>query len=78
MSKLDTFMEVYERHLRAAHKADPGIYAYPESEIPTVLVRMRAAIAKGSMSKDSPAFKRTCKELGIKHTYQAIAEYIKE
>ena len=66
MSALDRFMAVYERHLRAAHTANPSEYCW----------RMRDAIARGSMSKDSPAFKATCKELGIKHTYTAIREYL--
>jgi hypothetical protein len=75
---LDTFMSVYERHLRAAHTSCPEQYKWPLSELPQVLQRMRIAIQKGSMNKDSHAFKATCKELGIKHTYIAIALYIKE
>lgn len=73
---LDTFMAVYERHLRAAHAEHPDEYRYSAEEIPAVLVRMRAAIARGSMSKDSVAFRRTCKELGIAHTFKAIAAYL--
>ena len=73
---LDKFMAVYEKHLRVSHQERPADYVYPTSEIPVVLHRMRAAIERGSMSKDSPAFKRTCKELGIAHTYKAIAAYI--
>lgn len=76
MSALDRFMAVYERHLRAAHTANPSEYRWPIETLPTVLGRMRDAIARGSMNKDSPAFKATCKELGIKHTYTAIREYL--
>ena len=76
MTGLDRFMVVYERHLREAHAANPAEYRWPIEELPTVLGRMREAIARGSMSKDSPAFKRTCKELGIKYTYTAIREYV--
>jgi hypothetical protein len=78
MSKLDNFMVVYEKHLRNVHKERPEEYAYPESELPTVLRKMRAAIANGTMNKNSLAFRRTCTELGIPYTYKAIAEFIKE
>ena len=49
-------MLVYERHLRAAHGADPTEY---------------------SRAEYSRALSATCKELGIKHTYAAIAAYVK-
>lgn len=36
---------------------------------------MRKAFQEGVFSKDSVAIKRTCKHLGIKHTYTAMKEY---
>jgi hypothetical protein len=76
MSNLDNFMVVYEKHMRAVHSERPEEYLYPASEIPIVLGKMRAAIERGSMNKNSLSFTRTCKELGIKHTYAAIKDYI--
>ena len=73
---LDRFMSIYEKHLYRTRSLAPQDYAWPESEFSAVLARMRVAIARGSMNKDSPAFKATCKELGISHTYKAIAAFI--
>lgn len=36
---------------------------------------MREAFLKGSYNKDGRAVRMTCRELGIKHTYKAIAEF---
>jgi alpha-D-ribose 1-methylphosphonate 5-triphosphate synthase subunit PhnI len=69
------FMEVYEEKLIEARRR--GDYEWPESELPQVLARMRAAIERGTANKDGPAFKATCKALGIKHTYQAINSFIR-
>lgn len=33
-------------------------------------------LKKGSFNKDTKAFRDTCKDLGIKHTYKSINEYI--
>lgn len=78
MSKLDRFMLVYEKHLKDCVSKYPSEYAWNIADLPLVVGRMYDAIVGGTFSKDSIAFKLTCKELGIKHTYKAIAEYIKE
>jgi hypothetical protein len=70
------FFEEYSKQLEFSIKEDPENYAYSVNELPQVLERMRAAIERGSFNKDSPTFKRTCKALGIKHTYKAIDEFI--
>lgn len=51
-------------------------YCYPVEHVPVVVNKMRMAIERGSYSKEGRAFKRTCKQLGIKHTYKAIEEYL--
>lgn len=63
------FFEVYERKLRESYGLD---------RIPVVMQKMRAAWERGSANKDGPACKATCKELGIKHTYTAIYEYLRQ
>lgn len=73
---MDTFMKVYEECLRAAITSHPEEYRYGLDAIPGVLERMRVAICNGSYNKDSRAFRATCKKLGIKHTYSAIAHYL--
>jgi hypothetical protein len=77
MASLDRFMEVYAKHLADVRREYPDQYAWPETLLPTVVERMRAAVARGSYNKDGYAFKRTCKEFGIKYTYTAINEFIK-
>jgi hypothetical protein len=72
----ECFLEVYAEKLREALKLHPEQYSWPESELPKVLERMRAAIERGTFNKDGYAFKATCKELKIKHTYKAIQEFI--
>ena len=78
MNKLETLKQVYAKNLELAHAKYPNEYMYPALEIPYVLLRMNAAIDNMSFNKDSHAWKMTCKELGIKHTYKAIKEFIKE
>ena len=73
---LQCFLEVYKKHLIECRAEFPSEYAWPDSELDAVFERMSRAIVKGSFSKDSHAFKRTCKELKIKHTYQAIRDFI--
>lgn len=74
--RLDTFMIVYERNLLDCIRDHIGNYSYGPELLPTVMGRMREAIKRGSFNKDGHALKRTCKELGIKHTYQAINEWL--
>lgn len=72
----ECFIDVYTEKLKQARIKYPNNYQWPDSEFNTVIARMRTAIEKGSFNKDSHAFKMTCKELKIKHTYTAIKEFI--
>jgi hypothetical protein len=72
----DQFIETYKQELIRSHNADPTSYAWPLSELDAVFERMRIAILRGSFNKDSVAFRRTCKRLGIKHTYRDIKAFI--
>jgi len=77
MSNLEKLKSVYAKNLAQAHASKPEDYVWPIEELPTVLERMYAAIDKMSFNKDGHAWKLTCKELGIPHTYKAIEEFIK-
>lgn len=70
------FKFIYGICLKKTHAQSPNDYAWPAHELLNVYERMCAAIDKGTFNKDSQAFKTTCKALGIKHTYKAIAEFI--
>lgn len=76
MKNLDLFMHAYMEHLEKAVVSYPREYAYSIAEAPKVAERMRGAFEKGSYNKDSRAIKATCKQFAIKHTYQAINEFL--
>ena len=73
---LDTFMKVYEEKLRQIVRDNPKEYHYGEGSVPGVVAKMRAAIVRGTYSKDGRGFAATTKALGIKNTYAAIKEFI--
>jgi len=73
-SNFQRFMETYRKHLE--HTCRAGDCGWDMSELPQVFQRMRNAILRGSFNKDSQAFRKTCKELGISHTYKAINAFI--
>ncbi len=75
--QLKVFLGIYTGKLAEAVERSPDKYCYPVSEVPQVVERMRVAILRGSYSlHSSPAFKATCKALGIKFTYKAVREYL--
>ena len=70
------FLRVYRRKLGEARDEHPNEYGWPVSELDVVYGRMVPAIDRGTFNKDSRTFRNTCRELGIQHTYKAIAAYI--
>lgn len=72
MTNKERFAEAYRRNLHLSVTECPVDYAYIAGRVDEVADKMLAAIERGSANKDGFAFKRTCKELGIKHTYKAI------
>ena len=72
----ECFFSIYAEKLKEARAKHPEDYNWPESALEIVLGKMRSAIERGTFNKDSHAFKATCKELKIKHTYKAIKEFI--
>lgn len=73
---LQCFMEVYGPALLFEVQTNPDEYGYPETEVPKVVERMRAAFERGSYNHDGKAIKATCKFLGIKYTRTAIEAFI--
>jgi len=76
MTNLDKFLASYREHLLTERMLYPERYLWPISEFEEVFRRMTAAIKKGTYNKDSKAFRRACREMGIPHTYRAIQNFI--
>ena len=70
------FLDAYREALQDSYKANPESYTWRPDQFDTVFGRMSEAIESGSFNKDSPAFKKACRVLGINHTYKAITEFI--
>ena len=79
--KFKIFADTY---IKALHKAvikypdDYRWYTAGSENIDFIAAKMHLAFRKQSFDKDSHAIKATCKELSIKHTYKAIAEYLEQ
>jgi hypothetical protein len=76
-AKLDKLMAAVERHLRKEHAK--GGYRWPITSLPKIVGDMRSSLEAGQMrsvSIDGAAWKAALKELKIKPTYKALAEYL--
>lgn len=78
MDNLELFLSTYKKNLKKCAIENPEEYAWSIEEFHKIIERMNNAIVHGTFNKDSKAFKNTCKELKIKHTYKDIANFIKE
>jgi hypothetical protein len=67
-------MVVYTRKLAEERAAYPEQFN-PHVTAEMVAERMRPAIDRGSYHHDTPAMRKTCKELGIRHTRKSIDEF---
>jgi hypothetical protein len=76
MTNKQRFAELYRANLHRAVTECPQDYAYIAGKVDTVADKMLAAIERGSANKDGYAFKQTCKQLGIPHTYKAINAFL--
>ena len=76
MTNKEKFAEVYLSKLKEAVEKRPKDYAAIKGREFEVAQKMLAAIECGSANKEGYAFKETCKELKIKHTYQGIQAYL--
>ena len=74
--QLDSFMAIYQQQLLDVVSRPDSGYSYGPELVPTVVAKMRAAIAARTYNKEGLAFKKTCKVLKIKHTYTDILAYL--
>ena len=82
--RFKTFADAYTRNLRQAVNDDPASYMLkPGEDADTYAARVAQKLllsvehsGMGTVNKDGEGFKRTCKELNIKHTYKAINAYL--
>jgi hypothetical protein len=65
----------YEEELRAARKRYPLDYAYPESEVPTVVQKMIAAFKARSYSNSGHGIKGVARRMKIKPTYPELNKF---
>jgi len=74
--KQNQFSETYRAQLKAC--AEEGLYEWPKENADAIATKMLNGLFTnpGGVNFDSPAFKRTCKALGIKHTRKAIVEFL--
>lgn len=74
--QLERFMAIYAPALVKVVIMYQREYAYPVSEVPGVVVKMRRAFEEGSYNKDGRAIAATCRALNIKHTRKAIEAFL--
>lgn len=78
MNNFETFMKAYCQNLYDAVRDHREEYCFGLDKVPDVVAKMKIAFGQRSYNKDSRAVKATCKQLGIKHTYSAINDYLKQ
>lgn len=69
------FADLYRTALKEAVTAQPNSYGFTPEQTDQVADRMLASVQKGTFNKEGTAFKSVCKQLAIKHTYQAINRF---
>ena len=74
--RYNKFKETLAKHYDVLYRTNDEYRSIMQKLTPRELAdRMSANLLTGSANKDGEGIKRTCKELGIKHTYKAIREY---
>lgn len=73
---VEKFFSVYSEKLRETVLENPKDYCWPVENVPVVVERMKNAALSKSFGWDSLSFKKTCKEIGIKHQYKEIIKYL--
>jgi len=79
LNGFDTYMMVYRKHFHALVESHPDYAHLKDNSRVTpdqVCERMGLALRAHTMNKTGLAHTRTCKELGIPHTYKAIFAFI--
>lgn len=76
LSPRGAFRAAYMLHLAKAHNASPETYAWSVEELPAIVDRMVAALARGDANIDSPAIKAACKTCGFKPGIARIRQFL--
>ncbi len=77
MTNRERFLGVYTEELRSEITRRPFDYGYPVERAPEVAEKMVLSMAKkGANIHGSNPIKRTCRQLGIRCTFDAIAEFL--
>lgn len=74
--KRELFLCTYKMNLEQTRLEFPEQYVWPLEKLDHVFDLMVAAFDRGHYNKDGIAFRRTCEQLGIGHTYKAINEFV--
>ncbi len=78
-----TNQAIFENHLKNAYEdlfANNPEYSYAASRTTPVDLahKMTESLITGQGNKDGDGIKRACRAVGIKHTYNAIKEYLNQ
>jgi len=76
MSPKEAFRAAYALSLAKQHHAKPEQYAWPITELSTVVDKMMAALERGGANIDSPAIKAACKACHFKPGIQRIRDFL--
>jgi len=78
MSNLEKFIAELTKQYAALYESDPATYSMAKARYsPAALAeKMAMGLKKRDANKDGKGIKRTCKTLGVKHTYSAIETYL--
>lgn len=77
MNRAAHFCEVLTKHYEQLFTTTDYAYAAQRTSPDALASKMTQGLLNGSANKDGDGIKRACQELGIKHTYKAITEYLK-
>lgn len=76
MTNAQRFRAEYERILLRNVKEQPSRYVYREDRVPEIAEKAVKALSEKTADIHAQTVRETCKNLRIKHTYKAIAEYL--
>ena len=79
--RLEAFTRLYASFLAESHEKKPEEYAFPATELPSVVAKMRASFERGATGGVWPCksenIDRACRVLCIKPTWKALGEYLR-
>ena len=79
MTNFELFLQKYETTLTQNVTTHPDRYRYQASpeKISQVSLKMVEGLRDSESDKNGETTKSVCRQLGIKHTYAAIEQYLK-